>query len=132
MGIRNKRVLIVEDEPLVAMDLAGTLEDEGCEVVGPAATLQKARDLIEASKFDAALLDANLGGQSSGPLAAALTQFNVPFAFVSGYGRESLPEAFRQAPLIEKPYARSRLVEVVTQLVERSAAAIPLRRFPSD
>lgn len=128
ISLRNKRIFVAEDEPLVAMDLIGTLEEEGCEIVGPAPNLEKAKSLIEGGNFDAALLDANLGGDSVDELAAALTRLNVPFAFVTGYGREGLPEAFRQAPLISKPYVRSEMLAILTQLMKRNTAVISMRQ----
>jgi len=114
------------------MDMVATLESEGCQVVGPAANVAHAKILIEESKFDAALLDANLGGQASGEVAAALTRLDVPFVFVSGYGRDGLPEAFRQAPLIEKPHSRSQLMAILTHLLKRDAAIIPIRQRSVD
>jgi len=127
-SLRNKRILVVEDEPLVAMDVVATLEEEGCEIVGPAANVDNAKVLIEGSNFDAALLDANLGGHAADELAAALTRRNIPFAFVTGYGRECLPEAFRQAPLIGKPYTRSQMLATLAQLMRRDAAVVPIRQ----
>ena len=126
-SIRNKRILVVEDEPLVAMDLVATLEEEGCKVVGPANSVDSAKILIEQDQFDAALLDANLGGQAVDELAAALTRRNVPFAFVTGYGRQNLPESFRSAPLIAKPFARNELVAVLTRLIREDPAVLPVR-----
>lgn len=116
-SIEGKRILIVDDEPLLLMDLEDTLVNSGCVVVGPASTLPQAKVLIDRGEFDAALLDVNLGGQRVDELAAALTQKNTPFAFVTGYGREGLPQSFRHAPLIGKPFSRQQLLKVVGQLV---------------
>jgi PAS domain S-box-containing protein len=127
LSIRNKRILVVEDEPLVAMDLVATLEEEGCEVVGPAGSVASASTLIEQGQFDAALLDANLGGQPVDELAAALTRRNIKFAFVTGYGRQGLPESFRSAPLIAKPYVRSELLAVLVGLLRRDTGAVSAR-----
>lgn len=125
--ITDKRILVVDDEPLIAMDIVATLEDEGFRIIGPAATLQKALSLIEAGEFDAALLDANLAGEPVDTLAAALVRRNIPFAFVSGYGREGLPEAYRQAALIKKPFQRQRLIDVVQQMLGGEDTVVPLR-----
>jgi CheY-like chemotaxis protein len=89
--LRGKRILLVEDEPLIAMEIEAELLSAGCEVVGPAGTLAGALRLIAEISCDAALLDANLGGQPVDALAAALTQKGVPFAFATGYGRDALP-----------------------------------------
>lgn len=116
-SIQGKRILIVDDEPLLLMDLEDTLVNSGCVVVGPASTLSQAKVLIDRGEFDAALLDVNLAGQRVDELAAALTQKNTPFAFVTGYGREGLPQSFRHAPLIGKPFSQQQLLKVVRQLV---------------
>ena len=126
--IRNKRILVVEDEPLVAMDLAATLEEEGCEIVGPAGNGDDAMTLIEGGGFDAALLDANLGGHGVEALAAALTRRNIPFSFVTGYGRQSLPEAFRHAPLISKPFSNSELFKTLNRLFREDDAVVSIRQ----
>jgi len=80
---------------------------------------------------DAAIVDANLAGRSVNELAAALTRKRIPFAFVSGYGREGLPAEFRTAVLLGKPYTREQLLATVEQLLEetvQSAEAHVLRK----
>lgn len=130
--LRGLRILVVDDEPLVAMDIMATLAEAGCEIVGPASTIHEAKVLIEESGFDAALLDANLGGHSVDELAAALTRLNIPFAFVTGYGRERMPRAFRHAPLIGKPFSPEQLVKAVAQLVPADGSIVRLRENNSD
>jgi CheY-like chemotaxis protein len=127
-SIRGCRILVVEDEPLIAMDIGATLSDAGCEVVGPAANLETARALVAAAEFDAALLDANLGGRPVDELAAALTRRNVPFVFLTGYGREGLPAAFRQAPMIGKPFMPEHALRVLAEVMQESEEAAPLRQ----
>jgi PAS domain S-box-containing protein len=127
-NVAGKRILVVDDEPLIAMDIVANLEDVGCEIIGPAATLEKALGLIDSVEIDAALLDANLAGSPVDVLAAALTRRNVPFAFVSGYGPEGLPEAFRQAPLIRKPFQHQHLIEAIQKMVEETGTVVPLRK----
>jgi PAS domain S-box-containing protein len=120
-AVRGTRVLVVDDEPLVAMDVAGILVEAGCEVLGPAGTLSAAKALISRGEFDMALLDANLGGQPVDELAAAVADRKIPFAFLTGYAREGLPQAFRNAPMIGKPFTRKQIVDVLRQLaVQRS------------
>jgi PAS domain S-box-containing protein len=126
-SLKGKRILIVEDEPLLSMDLETALTEVGCEVKGPAGTLKKAMGLIAKSDYDAALLDANLGGRPVDELAAALTQQNVPFAFVTGYGREALPQGFRHAMLLGKPFNKEQLRAVVQALIYRDAGVVQLR-----
>jgi PAS domain S-box-containing protein len=127
-GVEGKRILVVDDEPLIAMDIATSLDDDGCVVVGPASTIEKALTLIETTDIDAALLDANLAGDPVDVLAAALTRRKIPFAFVTGYGREGLPKAFQKAALIKKPFQRSHLVEIVQQLTTEPTGTVPLER----
>src|SRR5690606_36623500 len=94
-SLYGKRILIVEDEPLVAMDMAASLVAAGCEVAGPAGNLRDAKRLVADADFDAALLDANLAGSPVDELAAALARLEIPFAFATGYGQESLLSGFR-------------------------------------
>jgi PAS domain S-box-containing protein len=126
--LRGKRVLIIEDEPLLSMDMEASLAEAGCEVRGPVGTIAKAKQLIAGTDFDAALLDANLAGESVEELAVALTQRNIPFAFVTGYGREALPEGFREAILLGKPFSKEQLRAVVQALLYRSADVVQLRQ----
>jgi DNA-binding NtrC family response regulator len=102
------------------------LSEAGGEIVGPAATIDIAAAHIADSSFDVALLDANLGGHSVEGLAAALTQRNVPFAFVTGYGRDALPEAFRQAHVVGKPFGTRELLQTIGQLVQQRSTLVVL------
>ncbi|HEY6259468.1 MAG TPA: PAS domain S-box protein [Xanthobacteraceae bacterium] len=127
-SLKGKRVLIVEDEPLLSMEMEASLAEAGCEIKGPAATLATAREMIASLDYDAALLDANLAGQTVEELAAALTQRNVPFAFVTGYGREALPQGFRDAIMLGKPFGKQQLRAVVQSLLYRGADVVRLRQ----
>jgi CheY-like chemotaxis protein len=112
-----KRILVVEDEPIVALDLAGALSEQGCVVVGPAGTLEDARRLARTEALDAALVDANLNGAPADDIAVALAERRVPFAFVTGYDRGGLPADFQQAAMINKPFSREEIIGVVRTLV---------------
>ena len=127
-SLNGKRVVIIEDEPLVAMDLESSLTAAGCEVVGTAGTLREARALCADAQCDAALVDVNLAGQPVDELATTLTKRNIPFAFVTGYGREALPQGFRDAVVLTKPFEQTGLVATVELLVYQAAGIIPLRR----
>jgi CheY-like chemotaxis protein len=127
-NIQGRRILVVEDEPLIAMDIAATLSDAGCAVVGPASSVAEAKGLIAAAGIEAALLDANLGGRPVDELAAALTHLHIPFAFLTGYGREGLPAAFRHAPMISKPFMPEQTFDVIGQLLRQSDKIVPLRQ----
>jgi PAS domain S-box-containing protein len=127
-GLEGKRILIVEDEPLVAMELESNLTAAGCEVIGPAGTLEQAKSLVAQREFDAALVDVNLAGHAVDEIAAALTQKNCPFAFVTGYGREALPRGFRDAVLLGKPFGRAQVLAAVDVLLYQRAGVVPLRQ----
>lgn len=115
--LKGKRVLVIEDEPFVALDICACLTSAGCEIIGPTGTLPEAKALIEQGGFDAAMLDLNLEGNTSDELAQALTRKNIPFAFLTGYRRSALPPAFRDSILLSKPFGREQLVAVAEALV---------------
>lgn len=103
MGLAGRRVLVVEDEALVAFYLASILQDLGCAVVGPAQTLSEGLSLARSDGLDAALLDLNLRGHSSWPIAELLRDRGVPFVIVSGYaGLDPAKEAVAAA-VLSKP-----------------------------
>ena len=114
------RVLVVEDEPVVAMCLEDILESLGCVTVGPASRLGEGLALAEAGGLDAAILDINLGGEWSTSIAETLRAQSIPFAFASGYG--SAPEGFEGPPLIEKPYREADVVKALRGLLPLSGA----------
>lgn len=97
------RVLLVEDEPLVALDISASLEEAGAEVVSISRTVADALEAIRTREFDVALLDGNLLGQPVDAVARALRERGRPFCFVSGYGREHLPLDFPEVPILQKP-----------------------------
>jgi len=107
------RILVVEDEFLIALDIAGVLEQAGLAVIGPAANVSDALQAIELEVVHGALLDANIAGEPVSRVADALKQRGIPFAFVSGYGREQLPAEHRGAPLVKKPFAGKDLLAAV-------------------
>lgn len=117
------RVLVAEDESLVAMLIETYLEDAGCELVGPAASVADGLALLERERVDAALFDINLAGEPVFPLAEAAAARGLPFAFSSGYGAGSLPEAWRGRPVIGKPFDGEALLAVLTGLLERRPPA---------
>ena len=115
--LAGKRILIIEDETLVALDMIGQLEAAGAEVFGPAGNVASALNLIAQNQFDGALLDGNLGGDHVDDIAAELERKNISFAFVSGYSKDSLPAAFRNAELLSKPFEAVQLIAIVSKLV---------------
>jgi CheY-like chemotaxis protein len=115
---------LVEDEPLVAMEISSCLSDVGCEIVGPAGSVAGAVALVEAQRIDAALVDANLAGDRVDRLAELLAKRGIPFMFVTGYGREGLPTAFRETPIIGKPFTREQLLAGVARLLGRDFTTV--------
>ena len=103
-SLYGRRVLVVEDEMIVAWLLEDMLADFGCTIVGPAARIDQALAMIKAEALDAAVLDVNLNGQQSYPLADALVTRGVPFVFVTAQRADDLPERHRHRPIVPKPY----------------------------
>jgi DNA-binding response OmpR family regulator len=118
MGLSGKRILVVEDDTLVAFALAMSLIDAGCIVIGPVDTVAEAMQLIEKAKCDGVLLDVKLTGESVDEVAALLARRNKPFAFVTGLTREDLPAAFRDAPMLAKPFTEDDLLTTVARLFD--------------
>jgi CheY-like chemotaxis protein len=114
-GFAGKRVLIVEDEPVVAMCLEDMLDDLGCVTIGPASRLAEGLALASEVALDAAILDINLGGERSTAIAEMLRSRAIPFAFASGYGAP--PPGFDDPPMIEKPYRQAQIAAMLHQLL---------------
>ncbi len=107
------RVLVVEDEALVSMFTCDCLEELGYQIVGPFANIPEAEAAIASEEFDLAVLDVNLTGRPVYPLAERLSAMDVPFVFVTGYGRESINPKFSRAPVLQKPFAKDALAHAV-------------------
>ena len=90
----------------------------GVDVEGPVSSVNDALRAIEGGSFDGVLLDANLRGEPAGDIAAALTRRNIPFVFVTGYGRQALPESFGQSTMLTKPFTQEHLLQTAVQLVK--------------
>jgi CheY-like chemotaxis protein len=121
-NIRGRRVLVVEDDALVAMLLDSMLSDLDCEVVGPFSTLSAALaflegDAVTAAPADVAVLDLNLDGEPSYPVADALRARGVPLIFCTGYGDADLRTADAGTPLLNKPYRASDLAAVLATVL---------------
>lgn len=115
--LKGRRVLIVEDAVLLALELETGLSDAGAQVIGPAYELEEAMALLD-QKIDAAVLDANLNGQSVMPVAQALAERGVPFLFATGYGDTGAALAGFNAPIVRKPYDVSQVARAVTELMQ--------------
>ena len=121
--LNGRRVLVVEDESLVAMLLETILEDMGCTPVGPASNIDDgaamARDTTE---LDAALLDVNVAGRQVFPVAEALKARGVPFVFSTGYGEGGLPDEWRGNPTIQKPFTEAAVRDALMKAMGVSQA----------
>jgi DNA-binding response OmpR family regulator len=107
------RALIVEDEPLVAELLEDMLTEAGYEVVGCVGALDKALAFVETHSCDFAVLDINLRGKTTEPVAAVLRAKGVPFLFVSGYGNADANGRYLDAPLLSKPFRDEQLIRAI-------------------
>lgn len=121
MGLEGVRVLIIEDDSLVAMSVGDMLGDLGCSVVATAGNLAQAFEMVGAGGFDFALLDVNLRGKEVFPVAEILSEQGIPFAFASGYGRAGLPEEFSTRPVVSKPFQVQELSAVLSSALARQA-----------
>ena len=110
------RVLVVEDEALLAETLCDLLLEDGCEPVGPAANVANAIGLIESSRIDAAILDVRLMDEMSFAVAYALRARGIPLMFLTAYQRGHLPADLSDEILIEKPFKAPMLIEAVRRL----------------
>ncbi len=118
--VRGSRVMVLEDEALVAIEIEQALRSAGCEVLGPASRVPEALELLKAFCPHAALLDVNVAGEMSYPVADALALIDVPFAFVTGYaGSQAMPERFRNCAVVAKPFAASDLITTVDQMLAK-------------
>lgn len=112
----KKRALIVEDEVLVAMLIEELLERLGYEVVAISSHLEQALELARTIEVDFALLDVNLNGKQSFPVAEMLRGRGIPFVFATGYGEGTLDSAFSGVPLVQKPFSRDDLRAALAKL----------------
>ena len=104
MSIAGTRILLVEDEAIIAMTAEDMLDELGCVTVATASTLDEALAAAGAGGFDLALLDINLNGRDSLPVAARLQASGTPFVFTTGYGSGGRGEEYDSVPLVTKPY----------------------------
>ncbi|MFG1431609.1 response regulator [Xanthobacter sp. V2C-8] len=122
MDLAGLRVLVVEDEFLVALGLEGELRTLGCDVVGPVASLSAAMAAARSEGLDAALLDVSLGSESVFPAAAVLADRGVPFVFCSAFtGREPMPRALADRPRVAKPFTGRMIADALVTIVNGNA-----------
>ncbi|MFD1340863.1 response regulator [Litorisediminicola beolgyonensis] len=118
--LRGRRVLVLEDEAMIALDLRLTLEDHGAVVIGPADSLEDGLRLVQENRIDAAILDADLGEVDSLPLAQHLRANGVPFVFHTGCNRPEFSSEFAGAPVHLKPALPDSLAADLAALLSES------------
>ena len=113
--LRGLRVLVVEDETLVAMLLEDMLGELGARVAATASRVARALEIVNSGEtaFDAAVLDVSLAGENAFPIATALIEKGIPFAFSTGYGNAGLPEEWRSRPTLQKPFTQEQVGAVL-------------------
>jgi CheY-like chemotaxis protein len=115
-GLTGLRILLVEDEAMIAMLVEDMLIDSGATVVGPAGGVSEALGVISRERIDGALLDVNLGGEQSFEIADALAAKSIPFVFVTGYGGGAVRERYPEAPTLQKPFVSTDLERAIAKL----------------
>jgi CheY-like chemotaxis protein len=121
--LQGCRVLVVEDETVLAVTIEEILQDLGCVVVGPVGRLEAALKLATDGRLDAAVLDISIRGGLVFPVAEKLRTRQIPFVFASGYGEWALPDAFADQPRLTKPFTVQELEAAMRSLCTGSVAA---------
>jgi DNA-binding response OmpR family regulator len=114
------RILVVDDEPLISMLVENWLNELGCEVLGPARSVEQGLALVDEADIDAAILDVNLGGETCYLLADALRARGIPLAFATGDGRLDEAQGFTDPILLNKPFDFEGVKAVLERLLGRS------------
>lgn len=115
--LRGRRILVIEDDYIIASDLAYALEDRGAQVVGPAGSVHEALALIAGdNRLDAAVLDVNLGAERSFPIVDTLLDRGVPVILTTGYDVRAIPEAYVKLPRMEKPVDKLALTRTLMSM----------------
>lgn len=115
--LEGRKILIVEDEAPIALNLASAVSQAGGVVIGPSASVEASFALMAEHTLDGALLDIRLRGETSFPLADVLAVLNIPFVFVSGLSSALMPYPHRDRPLFDKPYDARVVIDKLAELV---------------
>lgn len=117
--LTGRRVLLVEDEALVSLLLQDSLEEFGCELVGEASHFDDALEKARSMSFDVAILDVNLDGRQTIPIAETLAARGSAFVFATGYGSPQLPDSVKSAPVLQKPFQQKDLERALLAALRR-------------
>jgi len=123
--LSGRRILVVEDEMLILLMLEHLLVDLGCESVTSAATIDNAIDLIHTQSFDAAMLDMNMGGEESQPVAEALIAKKVPFFYCTGNGGNEMNNGYAGQAVLRKPFRFADFVDAFARVLSIDTTAKP-------
>ena len=118
-----KRAFLVEDEGVVALLIESMLDELGYEVIGPVPRLAKALEMARDENFDIAVLDVNLNGTNSFPIAEVLIEKGVPFVFATGYGAFGIPPHLRKHAVLQKPFKMQQLADAIGEATSQRGAA---------
>ena len=121
--LSNRKVLVVEDEMMIAMLIEDMLDEFGCKLVGPATNVPRALELIGKESIDVAVLDLNLDGKDTYAIADALQRKSVPFIFATGYGSTGLRQEYGNRPVLQKPFPASDLETALTEALNGTNVA---------
>ena len=120
-ALKGRRILVVEDESLVAMLLEKILEDMGCETVGPVSNVAEAVELVDGGEpLHGALLDVNVAGVEVFPVAAALEARGLPFVFSTGYGEGGLPDEWKGRITLQKPFTEAAVEDALARALSQA------------
>ncbi|MBA3676987.1 MAG: response regulator [Sphingosinicella sp.] len=119
--LESRRILVVEDSPVIAVVLEDMLQDFGCVVVGPAGNMAVALELAASDDIDAAILDINIRGGKIYPVATMLADRDVPFLLASGYADWTLPPELMDRPRLVKPFSAEDVEQKLAELLRRDA-----------
>ncbi len=128
---RDRRVLVVEDEWLIADMIARTLDEAGYRVVGPVPTAAQAIATLDAQSCDVALVDLNLSGDKSYAVIDRLRASGIPHLLVTGYSTDDLPDGYRACAMIGKPVEPAALLETLAAMLDPVPGGITINRSPS-
>jgi CheY-like chemotaxis protein len=117
-ALGGRRILVIEDSPVVAPFTVDILGELGCEVIGPAPNMAMARELVDAGGFDGALVDVHIRGDVVFPLCELLAAKRVPFVLTSGYADWTMPEKWQDRPRLQKPYTIEQVEQAVAALFD--------------
>jgi DNA-binding NtrC family response regulator len=120
----GRKILIVEDEAPIALNLATAVQQAGGIVIGPVASVAAAHAAMADNRLDGALLDIRLRNETSFPLADVLAVLGIPFVFVSGLSSALMPYTHRERPLFDKPYQPGEVIGALARLVREAAAPV--------